>query len=121
LTYEHTLRLNDSLWKDHSMSADGTYGFVYSGNTGLGIGVFTVRDNVLKGADWGGGRYSGAIKARPNAEGYRFIFDLFVPAGMFLVQGVAPQEVDHTRADIIIELPMTLATASLSSEAKSLL
>jgi hypothetical protein len=33
------------------MSADGTYHFVYSGDVGLGMGVFTIRDNVLKGTD----------------------------------------------------------------------
>lgn len=44
--------MRNRLRKNHGMSADGTYGFVYRGATGLGIGVFTIRDNVVKGADW---------------------------------------------------------------------
>lgn len=62
------------------------------------MGVFTIRDNVLKGADIFGGRYSGVITERPNTEGYHVVFDMFVPAGAPLVQGSAPQELPHTRS-----------------------
>jgi hypothetical protein len=86
--------------------ADGTYGFAYSGDRGVGIGVFTIQNNLLKGADIGGGRYSGTVGEHPHGQGYNFLFDMFVPAGTFLVQGTEPQEIPHTRGDIPVDLPL---------------
>jgi hypothetical protein len=86
--------------------ADGTYGFAYSGDLGVGIGVFTIQNNFLNGADLGGGRYSGIVGERPSGQGYSVLFDMFVPAGTFLVQGTAPQEMPHTREHISVDLPL---------------
>ena len=49
------------------MAIDGTYGFVYCGVNGLGLGVFTVADGVFRGRDYGGGTYEGS--AREIADG----------------------------------------------------
>jgi hypothetical protein len=84
---------------------NGTYGFVYSGETGVGIGVFVIKDTVLTGADAGGGRYNGSVVIDANTQKVEFVFDQFVPAGTFLVQGVSAQEIEHTRQNIRVSLP----------------
>ena len=78
------------------MAIDGTYGFVYCGASGLGIGVFTVQNEALEGSDYGGSRYLGTAK---EASDGRIVlsFHLEVRAGVSLVQGTAPQEVPHSR------------------------
>ena len=65
------------------MSADGTFGFAYCGQIGVGVGVMTIKNNVLKGADLSGGRYSGVLKERPNGAGYTITYDMFVPPNVF--------------------------------------
>lgn len=87
------------------MSADGTFGFAYCGQIGVGVGVMTIKNNVLKGADLSGGRYSGVLKERPNGAGYTITYDMFVPPNVFLVQGGAPQEMAHTRSGVTLNLP----------------
>jgi hypothetical protein len=47
-------------------TVDGTYGFVYSGAFGVGIGVFTIRSGRFTGADSGGCEYRGTISENPN-------------------------------------------------------
>jgi hypothetical protein len=39
------------------MSIDGTYGFVYCGNRGLGIGVFLIEGQRIQGRDFAGCGY----------------------------------------------------------------
>jgi hypothetical protein len=87
------------------MSTDGTYGFAYCGQIGVGVGVITIKNNMLKGADLSGGRYSGAVSERPNGAGYKIVYDMFVPPHVFLVQGGSPQEMAHTRSDVTLGLP----------------
>jgi hypothetical protein len=87
------------------MSVDGTYSFAYCGETGIGIGVFTIQNNVFKGSDLGGGRYSGTLTELPNGIGYRIVYDMFTPAGVFLVQGTSPQDISHTRSGITHDIP----------------
>ena len=75
---------------------DGTYGFVYSGVNGLGVGIFTVLGEKFEGVDHVGGRYTGT--ARENAGGTISIaIDFDVKPGMELVQGTAPQDLPHRR------------------------
>jgi hypothetical protein len=88
------------------MSADGTYSFVYCGEIAVGIGVVTIQDSILRGTDFAGGRYSGVVTERPNAAGYRVVYDMFVPANVFLVQGAAPLDISHTRGDVTLDLPL---------------
>jgi hypothetical protein len=49
------------------MAIEGTYGFVYSGVNGLGLGIFTVLAEKFEGVDFVGGRYTGI--ARENRDG----------------------------------------------------
>ena len=75
---------------------DGTYGFVYSGVNGLGVGIFTVLGEKFEGVDHVGGRYTGT--ARENRDGTISIaIDFDVRPGISLVQGTAPQEIPHRR------------------------
>lgn len=79
------------------MSIEGTYGFVYSGVNGLGVGIFTVVGEKFDGVDFVGGRYRGT--ARENDDGTISIsIDFDVKPGMApLVQGTAPQDIPHRR------------------------
>jgi hypothetical protein len=46
------------------MASNGTYGVVYCGADGLGVGVFNVKDGVIVGADYAGGRYHGTPRPK---------------------------------------------------------
>ena len=70
--------------KGSDMSADGTFGFVYCGQIGVGVGVTVIKNNMLNGADLSGGRYTGAVKALPNGGGYTITYDMFVPPNVLL-------------------------------------
>jgi hypothetical protein len=78
------------------MSIDGTYGFVYCGNRGLGIGVFLVEGQRLEGRDFAGGIYKGTAvtDGKGNIE---IDVQMHVPAGVEMAQGTAPQDLPHTR------------------------
>jgi hypothetical protein len=76
---------------------NGTYHFVYSGPTGVGLGIFRITDNQLVGTDLGGVRYRGTAIA--NSDGtIRLSIEQTVPPGVFLAQGVSAQEVPITRS-----------------------
>lgn len=78
------------------MAIDGTYGFVYSGVNGLGVGVFTVVGEKFEGIDFADGRYNGT--AHENDDGtISIVIDFDVKPGMGLVQGTSPQELPHRR------------------------
>jgi hypothetical protein len=78
------------------MALDGTYGCVYCGTDGLGLGVFNVKNDVVIGVDYVGGRYRGTAAEDINGK---IALDLTfeVPPDVVLVQGTAPQEVPHSR------------------------
>jgi hypothetical protein len=78
------------------MGIDGTYGFVYCGNSGLGIGVLSISGDQIDGRDFAGSSYKGT--AVQDGDG-NLVLDLqmHIPAGVILVQGTAPQDVPHTR------------------------
>lgn len=84
---------------------DGTYGFVYSGVAGVGIGVFTVKDGVLNGSDGGKTNYKGTVAVEDVTGNLVVSFDMFVPAGIFLVQGTSPLETDSSRSRTITMPP----------------
>ena len=83
---------------------NGTYGFVYSGAVGVGMGVFNIKDNVIIGADVAGGRYHGHLADNQETGGFDVLFDMFIPAGTFLVQNASPQEMDLTKTQISVQL-----------------
>jgi hypothetical protein len=73
------------------MASNGTYGVVYCGTDGLGVGVFNLKDSVVVGADYSGGRYRGTATETANGNiTLDLTFD--VPSGIELVQGTAPQD-----------------------------
>jgi hypothetical protein len=78
------------------MASNGTYGVVYCGTDGLGVGVFNLKDGIVVGADYVGGRYRGTATETANGK---ITFDLTfkVPADVVLVQGTAAQELPHSR------------------------
>jgi hypothetical protein len=78
------------------MGINGTYGFVYCGAEDIGIGVFTVQDGAVTGRDYGGATYTGM--ASENADGTITLkLSFYVPAGVGLAQGTAPQELPYTK------------------------
>jgi hypothetical protein len=78
------------------MGMDGTYGFVYCGNRGVGIGVFSINGGHIEGRDFAGSSYEGT--ATQDGDG-NVVLDaqIKVPAGVVLVQGTAPQDLPHAR------------------------
>jgi hypothetical protein len=74
---------------------NGTYSFVYSGPTGVGLGIFRITDTKLVGVDLGGVRYRGEVIEDP--EGIDLSIEMTVPTGVFLVQGVSPQDLPYTK------------------------
>jgi len=75
---------------------DGTYGFVYSGVNGLGVGIFTVLGEKFEGVDFVGGRYSGTVREQHDGT-ISISIDFDVKPGMTLVGGTAPQDLPHRR------------------------
>jgi hypothetical protein len=72
------------------MAIDGTYGFVYCGSNGLGVGVFCVRGDRFEGLDYAGGRYEGtAVEDQHGNIHLRLTFE--GPPGMAPVQGTTAQ------------------------------
>jgi hypothetical protein len=76
---------------------DGTYGFVYCGAIGVGMGVFRVQRSTLAGVDIAGARYRGTISST-NTDQLHLAFEMAVPAGVMLVQGTAPQDIPYTKS-----------------------
>jgi hypothetical protein len=74
------------------MGADGTYGFVYYGNRGLGMSVFSINGEQVVGRDLAGSVYDGT--AVQDADG-NIVLDvqMQIPAGVTLV----PQDIPHAR------------------------
>jgi hypothetical protein len=77
---------------------DGTYGFVYCGAIGVGMGVFRVADSALKGIDIAGARYRGNVTEDGDSGKIRLDFEMAVPVGVALVQGTSPQDIPYTKS-----------------------
>jgi hypothetical protein len=76
------------------MVINGTYGFVYCGVNGLGVGLFVIDNERLVGSDYTRAKYEGTATA--NADGSISINISFdVPPGVIL--GTAPQDLPHRR------------------------
>jgi hypothetical protein len=84
---------------------DGTYGFVYSGAIGIGVGIFTLRTGALEGVDSGGGRYKGTVIEHQETGELEVSFSMFVPAGTLLVQGTSEQDIHYTKAGLTVRTP----------------
>jgi hypothetical protein len=84
---------------------DGTYGFAYTGWTGVGMGVFRVADSRLTGADCFGGIYEGTVRVDPVTGEITATFSMFIPRGLPLVQGASALDFDVTRSVPPVTLP----------------
>jgi hypothetical protein len=78
------------------MSIDGTYGFVYCGNRGLGIGVFLIERQRIEGRDFAGASYKGTA-VQDGKGNIQLDVQMLAPAGVEMAQGTPPQELPHTR------------------------
>jgi hypothetical protein len=90
-------------WKER-FAMDGTYGIVFGGVAGVGMGFFVVRDGTLTGAGIAGGRFQGCVTPDPATGALHIVFDHFVPAGLRLVQGTSPHDLDMTK-QLTVDLP----------------
>ena len=73
------------------MAIDGTYGFVYCGSNGLGVGVFCVHRERFEGMDYAGGRYEGtAVEDQHGNIHLHLSFE--GPAGMGLFERATAQD-----------------------------
>jgi hypothetical protein len=76
---------------------NGTYAFVFCGDVGVGIGIFKVDGSDLVGADYGGVKYRGIVSQEPVTGEVKVDFEMFVPAGVNLVQGTSPLNFNATK------------------------
>jgi hypothetical protein len=83
---------------------NGTYGFVYSGSRGVGLGVFTIRQSVLVGSDTGGAIYNGNVVQDMATGEITISFEMFVPAGTLLIQGTSEQDFNYTKTSLSVTL-----------------
>jgi hypothetical protein len=77
------------------MALNGTFGLVFSGQSGVGIAYFRITDGKLVGAGLGGGFYRG--DAIEDADGISLTIEQTVPAGVILAQGTSPQDLPDTK------------------------
>jgi hypothetical protein len=78
------------------MAVDGTWGFVYAGETGIGIGALVVKDGRFHGTD-SEINYSGTIAEDPQTGELTVDLEMDVPAGVWLVGGAGPLDMRHKR------------------------
>ena len=76
---------------------DGTYGFVYCGFEGPGMGIFRLENSRLVGADFAGSRYRGQVAIDEATGEIDLSFDMTVPPGVSLVQGTSAQNIPYTK------------------------
>jgi hypothetical protein len=79
------------------MAVDGTWGFVYAGETGIGVGAIVVKDGKFGGADAGGIKYRGTVVEDPETGDLAVELEMDVPAGVWLVGGAGAMDMPHTR------------------------
>ena len=79
------------------MSIDGTYAFIFSGETGSGLGVIQIKDGKLRGADSGNIIYSRTVKENVSTGEIAIDLIRYVPAGTWLVAGGSEQDMPMTR------------------------
>jgi hypothetical protein len=80
-----------------SVEMNGTYGFVYCGYIGVGMGVFRIANSALVGVDLAGAKYRGQVVEDKSTGGMKIAFEMSVPSGVMLVQGTTPLDTPYTK------------------------
>jgi hypothetical protein len=81
---------------------NGTYGFVYSGIMGVGLGVFIIQNSVFLGSDTGGAKYSGHAVQDMATGAITILFEMFVPEGTALIHGTSAQDIKYTKTGLSV-------------------
>jgi hypothetical protein len=93
----HTIRRTTPAEEFHSPKAsDGVFSFVYSGDTGVGMGVVVVEAGRIFGRDFFT-TYDGTVEEQSDGK-LKVSLTMTIPRGVTLVQGTSPQDVPHQRA-----------------------
>jgi hypothetical protein len=79
------------------MALDGTYGCVYCGTNGVGLGLFSLKDGIVVGGDFVGGRYRGTATEDTASGEITLDLTFEIPPGVWLVQGTSAQDMRHSR------------------------
>jgi hypothetical protein len=79
------------------VAMNGTYGFVYCGIIGVGMGVLRLSDTDFIGSDLAGGKYRGTILKDETTGAVELAFEMTVPTGVFLVTGTSAQDMPYTK------------------------
>ncbi|MGE4048543.1 MAG: hypothetical protein AB7F35_27050 [Acetobacteraceae bacterium] len=77
---------------------NATYGFVYCGVAGVGLGIFRVTGSELVGIDFAGSKYRGTIIEDRKTGEINLSIEMTVPVGVFLVQGTSPQDLPYIKS-----------------------
>jgi hypothetical protein len=80
---------------------NGTYGFVYCGALGVGMGFFRITDSELVGCSLAGGRFRGHVAEDQTTGEIDLTLEHTVPAGVALVQGTSPQDVTYIKNALV--------------------
>jgi hypothetical protein len=80
---------------------NGTYGFVYCGATGVGVGILRITEEELVGVDFAGAKYKGRVALDGATGEIELSIDMTVPVGVFLVQGTSPQDVPYMKSSSV--------------------
>lgn len=91
-----------------AMKFNGAYQYCYSGYTGVGVGVFSIKNDAIWGGDWGGITYEGKITWQGEGNPLVVPLSMTIPPGSSMVQGTAPQEILQRR-EFQIQIPEKFA------------
>ena len=78
------------------MALDGTYGFVYCGTAGVGVGIFNLTGDQIIGCDYGGGRYTGTA-IEDSTGSITVDATVHIAPAVLLVQGAAAHDISYSR------------------------
>jgi hypothetical protein len=86
---------------------EGFYGIWFQGPAGQGAGIIVLDTNTVVGIDVGGVEYDGEYSYNSRSDMLDLNVKATVPPGVWLVQGVPPQQRPYS-FDIIASVPRDL-------------
>ena len=93
-----------------SNGPDGFYTYTYTGDFGIGLGVFAIADEGIRGGDWGGLTFAGDVAVDQAEAVLKVSMRLDVPQGLELVMGTSAQDIPHSRM-FDFTMPLNFAEA----------